>query len=139
MLSAFWGQLESTMKLHPIQASIGGGIGEITDNIWDVINDYVRGVETNDVEVVDAQDISRVLHQITSLLSKKKPPVTGPLLLSQSRHCVLHNVETPMVRLGYSEQWVDIEPKGMFWWEKALMEPYAGSKKVRFVNIDAND
>jgi hypothetical protein len=131
MLSGFWQQLETSIKAFSSQATIGGGIGEIQPNMWDVINDFVRGVDNGEWKAVPANDVLNGLDHILRVITRNQVNTSGPLSLQQSRNTTIHNVETPTIRLGYAEQWVDLEPRALWWWEKTQLEPYAGSKRVR--------
>jgi hypothetical protein len=42
----------------------------------------------------------------------------------------LIDLTVPNIRVGYTEQWLDVSPEIVQFWEKALLEPYSQSKKV---------
>eukprot|EP00818_Percolomonas_sp_WS_P009059 CAMPEP_0117439258 /NCGR_PEP_ID=MMETSP0759-20121206/2474_1 /TAXON_ID=63605 /ORGANISM="Percolomonas cosmopolitus, Strain WS" /LENGTH=1351 /DNA_ID=CAMNT_0005230971 /DNA_START=568 /DNA_END=4623 /DNA_ORIENTATION=+ len=64
----------------------------------------------------------------------------GPLLLEDDV-CSISRVSypgVPLLRLGFTDHWLDTSPEAMNYWEKLLLQPFAPSKRLRYLMITHN-
>ncbi|KAG2393032.1 hypothetical protein C9374_009609 [Naegleria lovaniensis] len=79
-------------------------------------------------------EVISVLFKISELLTKTEGEenIKGPVNME---HSYFQPLETPTIRVGYMEQWLDSHPEIINEWEKSLLEPYAPPKKINYCVI----
>ena len=111
--------------------SIPSGIQEIIQVISRNFDQF------NDHHVYDAttEEMMSVLFKMSDVFSRiSENEIKGPVRLESS---AFQSLETPTVRVGYMEQWLDSNPEIIVEWEKSLLEPYAEQKKINYCVIGA--
>ncbi|EFC44013.1 predicted protein [Naegleria gruberi] len=85
---------------------------------------------SNDLTLTD--ESLPILYKVSDILSRVgDETIKGPLKDISS----ILQLDTPTVRVGYMEQWLDSQPDIISEWEKSLLEPYASPKRINFCVI----
>ncbi|KAL0485602.1 hypothetical protein AKO1_003177 [Acrasis kona] len=150
LMSGFWQHLESSSndRLYPSQASNSCiPLISISNSTWDILHDFVRTncfTSTKYESFIHKNDISRVLSSVCKLIKDKKAPGAVnyyPLSLTNKHNntTMITPLETPNIRVGYGDQWIDMECKATKWWQELLLEPYATPKKIHYLVLSFRD
>nr|CAG4716219.1 unnamed protein product [Naegleria fowleri] len=98
-----------------------------------VVSRYWYQSESSLPHVTNDEVIS-ILFKVSELLTKTEGEenIKGPVNME---HSYFQPLETPTIRVGYMEQWLDSHPEIISEWEKSLLEPYAPPKKINYCVI----